>query len=146
MFICKGCTLNIRLLRPRGWYWCPGGLVQRGSEPGKGLWGLPGGVVETGETVTQAVVREIMEECNISVSVSRLIDVFDVITPDLAGRIRYHYIIISYLANYISGEIRVSQETMDVKWVHPSILSGYELTGGTRDLLSKARDKGILVF
>jgi len=121
-------------------------LVQRGSEPGQGLWSLPGGVVEAGETVIQAVAREIMEECNIIVSVGRLIDVFDVINPDPAGKIRYHYIIISYLAAYVSGEIRISPETMDVRWVHPGALGGYELTGGTHALLYRAREAGILVF
>jgi 8-oxo-dGTP diphosphatase len=121
-------------------------LVQRGSEPGKGLWSLPGGVVEIGETVMQAVAREIMEECGISVSVKRVIDVFDTIIQDPEGKIRYHYIIISYLAGYIGGEIRISQEIRDARWVQTGALDGYELTAGARDLLSKARKDGILFY
>ncbi len=91
-------------------------LVQRGKEPGRGRWGLPGGVVELGEKVREAAIREVGEECGIQVRPDRLIEVLDAIRPDQAGRIQYHYILIDLLAEYESGELTPASDAQDACW------------------------------
>ena len=66
-------------------------LVQRGREPAKGLWGLPGGMLELGETVAEGVRREVWEECGVEIEVGPLVGVFEPMQRDDAGRLRYHY-------------------------------------------------------
>src|SRR3954471_16503073 len=71
-------------------------LVQRGQEPLKGEWSLPGGVVEIGETLTAALVREVQEETSLDVVVGEVVEVLDSIRRDADGRAEYHYVIVDY--------------------------------------------------
>ena len=81
-------------------------LVQRGREPGKGSWGLPGGMLELGETLAEGARREVMEECGVEIEVGPLVAVFEPIQRDEDGRLRFHYVVVDYLARYLSGEPR----------------------------------------
>ncbi len=78
-------------------------LVRRNNEPGKGRWSLPGGLVELGESLEEALKREIMEELSVDVSVKGLLDIFERVIRDEERRIVYHYVVVDYWAEVISG-------------------------------------------
>ncbi|MCC7353199.1 MAG: NUDIX hydrolase, partial [Anaerolineae bacterium] len=85
-------------------------LVQRGQEPGKGTWGLPGGLVELGETAAEAVRREVVEETGLDVEPGPLVGIFEPITRDEEGRIRFHYIVVDFLASLRGGTLRAATD------------------------------------
>jgi 8-oxo-dGTP diphosphatase len=78
-------------------------LAKRGSEPDRGKWSVPGGLVELGEKLEKAVVREVKEETNLDVEVIRLIDAVDNIVRDSNGKLQYHFAILDYLASLKGG-------------------------------------------
>jgi len=110
-------------------------LVKRGHEPGKGLWSIPGGVVELGETVHQAVVREVKEETGLDVEVERLLEVGDVIVNDEAGNVKYHYVMINFLVRVVGGVVKATSDASNVRWFPINRLSGESVTKTTRRLL-----------
>lgn len=112
-------------------------LVRRGNEPSKGKWGLPGGVVEIGEKVEDAVVREVEEETGISIQPVKLLDIFDSIVWDDAGRVQYHYVLCEYLCKVLAGEIHASSDVSDAKWVPLKDLESLEMNSGTRRFIKK---------
>jgi ADP-ribose pyrophosphatase YjhB (NUDIX family) len=91
-------------------------LVRRGSEPLKGHWTLPGGVLEVGETLVEGVVREVREETGLLVEPLQLVELVDRIHRE-AGRIRYHYVIADYLCRVTGGELRAASDADAVRWV-----------------------------
>jgi len=112
-------------------------LVKRQTEPGEGLWSIPGGLVELGETVYEAAKREVKEETSLDIEISELIGVFDSMTYDDAGRLRFHYVLIDYLARPKGGSLKGNAEVADVRWVSVSELGDYELTKILGKLLKK---------
>ncbi len=113
-------------------------LIQRGKEPKKGFWSLPGGAVELGETVKDAIMREIEEECGIDIEPLGPVEVRDSIVRDENDAIKFHYVLISYLARRISGEPRVCDEVSAVEWVPLSEISRYRSTDGLEEIVQKA--------
>jgi ADP-ribose pyrophosphatase YjhB (NUDIX family) len=79
-------------------------LIKRGNEPGRGKWSIPGGLVELGEHIDQAVIREAKEETCLDVVNPRLVDVVDNVDIDDDGKVRYHYVIVDYLVQVVAGE------------------------------------------
>jgi len=120
-------------------------LVRRGNEPSYGRWGLPGGVVELGETVKEGVVREVEEETRIQVRPLRLITTFDSIVRDDGGRIRFHYVLCEFLCEYVGGELEASTDASDATWARIDELEGMNVPSGTRRFIERvAREEGLL--
>jgi len=116
-------------------------LVRRGNEPSYGRWGLPGGVVELGETVEEAVVREVEEETCIMASPLRLITTFDSIVRDEENRIRFHYV----LCEYVGGELEASTDASDATWARLDELEGMNVPSGTRRFIERVAREGDLL-
>jgi len=91
-------------------------LVRRGSEPLKGHWTLPGGMLEVGETLAAGTAREVKEETGLDVEPIELVEVLDRIHRE-AGRVRYHYVIADYLCRVTGGELRAASDADAVRWV-----------------------------
>ena len=91
-------------------------LVRRGHEPLKGQWSLPGGLLEVGESLEAAVVREVEEETSLQVRAVELIELLDRIHRD-GDRIRYHYVIADYLCLVVGGDLRAASDAEAVRWV-----------------------------
>jgi mutator protein MutT len=91
-------------------------LIKRGSEPLKGHWSLPGGLLELGESLQHGVIREVREETGLQVEVLELVELLDRIHHSL-DRIQYHYVIADYLCRVVSGELRAASDAEAVRWV-----------------------------
>lgn len=91
-------------------------LVQRGHEPAKGKWSIPGGLIEIGESLTGAVVREAREETGLEVEPLALVELLDRIHRE-GERIRYHYVIADYLCRVVGGELKAASDADAVRWV-----------------------------
>jgi ADP-ribose pyrophosphatase len=113
-------------------------LIQRGNAPRRGDWGLPGGVVELGETLRDAARREVCEECGIEIALGDLIDTFEVLQRDDSGRLQYHYVIIDFTAEYVGGELRAASDVLDARWVDCHNLDVFLLPTETRRVIQKA--------
>ena len=114
-------------------------LVERGKEPHKGMWSLPGGVLELGERLADGLRREIREETGLEVRVLEVVEVFERILPDAGGRTEYHYVLIDYLCERIGGELRPGDDVRCAVWVEPARLGEYHITPGTPAVIEKAR-------
>jgi ADP-ribose pyrophosphatase YjhB (NUDIX family) len=113
-------------------------LVERGGQPLKGYWSLPGGLVETGERLEEAVRREVLEETGLRVKPTHLFGIYERIMPGADGRIEYHYLLLDYVCKVISGAIQAADDASSVRWVRQSELDAYKLTGGTREVIEQA--------
>lgn len=102
-------------------------LIRRGGEPGAGLWSIPGGNVELGETLEEALKREVREETGLEIIVGKLAGVHNLVVRE-AGRIRFHYVILDYFADVVSGEMCPASDVTDCRWVRLDELRQYRLT------------------
>jgi ADP-ribose pyrophosphatase YjhB (NUDIX family) len=119
-------------------------LVRRASDPNKGLWSIPGGLVRIGECLRDAVRREVWEETGLEVEVGDLAFVSEEIFR--AEGVRYHYILIDFFAEVVGGELRAGSDAMDVAWFDINEL-GNEVIEGVRKIIGeiKAGRKGIFI-
>ncbi|MFW6055100.1 MAG: NUDIX hydrolase [Thermodesulfobacteriota bacterium] len=115
-------------------------LVKRGQEPSLGRWSIPGGRVELGETIQEAVEREIREETSLAVKAGQLVYHFESIQRDESGGIRYHYLILDLWAGYVSGEPRPGGDAADAGWFRPEDLQRFEVSQSTLHLLRSGID------
>jgi 8-oxo-dGTP diphosphatase len=113
-------------------------LVERGREPLKGYWSLPGGLVEPGEKLEEAVRREIQEETGLRVGPVRLFEIFERIMRDASGRAEYHYVLADYVCKVTGGELQAGDDVSRVEWARRSQLDQYRLTEGTREVIERA--------
>lgn len=100
-------------------------LVKRGHAPLAGEWSLPGGGVELGETLVEAVARELFEETGLQVSVGPLIELVDRVHRDATGRVEYHYVVADYLCTVTTGALQAGTDAADVRWVPVAALEAY---------------------
>jgi 8-oxo-dGTP diphosphatase len=112
-------------------------LIRRGKAPSYGIWSVPGGAVHLGESLRDAVRREIREECGIEIDLTDVLEAVDRITRDAEGRTQYHYVVIDYLARWASGEVASASDSLEARWVAPADLSQYQMTSGTADVIRK---------
>ena len=113
-------------------------LVQRGTEPLKGQWSIPGGGLEVGETLRQCAVREAREETGLEIEAGEVLDVFDAIYAQADGRILYHYVLIDFACRLVGGELRAGGDAVQAKWVAPQELDGYEIAETAKTVIVKA--------
>ena len=113
-------------------------IVKRGSPPLEGQWSIPGGMLESGETLLLGVRRELLEETGVDVKVLELIEVFERIHLDGDGKARYHYVVLDYLCEAVRGEARAGSDVTDVAWASPEELAQYGLTETSTRVILKA--------
>jgi 8-oxo-dGTP diphosphatase len=111
-------------------------LIRRAQEPLKGEWSLPGGVVELGETLDQAICREVQEETGLIVETIDIVHAFDRISRDPAGRVRYHYVLIDFLCRVEGGLLACATDALEARWATANELEG--LTPLTVEVIRKA--------
>ena len=114
-------------------------LVERGKPPLQGYWSLPGGLVEAGERLEDAVVREVKEETGLTVTAGRLATVFERIMPDGEGRCEYHYVLVDFYCSVIGGNLAAGDDSKSTRWFAPDELPALLLTEGTREVIELCR-------
>jgi 8-oxo-dGTP diphosphatase len=120
-------------------------LIRRGVEPDKGKWSIPGGGVELGETVRDTAVREAKEECGLDIELvgDTPMDALDKMVPDEKGRLRYHYILLQFLARPKGGTLKPTSDATEARWVPLEEVEKYDLTNSLRLFFKKHRKEMI---
>jgi 8-oxo-dGTP diphosphatase len=116
-------------------------LEKRGHEPARGRWSIPGGVVELGERLKVAVVRETKEETGLDVEVVDLVGVVDQIDLDDAGKVKYHFVIVDFYVKVVGGELQADSDADELRWVPLEEVEGYDLTASFRRFFVKNKGK-----
>lgn len=114
-------------------------MIRRGQPPRQGIWSLPGGAQDLGETVADGIRREIREETGIEIELLGLVDVIDSIHRDPDGRVRYHYTIIDYAARWLAGEARPGDDALEVGWFSLAELAGLDTWAETLRVIERSR-------
>lgn len=117
-------------------------LVKRGKAPAKGMWSIPGGSVELGETLKQAAEREILEETGIRINAGEPVYSFEVIEYDDTGKIRFHYYIIDLDCKFENGQIKPGDDAADARWISEKNLDLLQINPKTRELLHRKYNFG----
>jgi len=117
-------------------------LIKRGHAPLKGEWSLPGGGVETGETLEQAVAREVLEETGVTIEVGPIVEVLDRISRDSEGRVEHHFVLVDFVARPNGGFMRSASDAEDAAWVQLSELPKYGVAPVTLSVIQKASSRG----
>jgi ADP-ribose pyrophosphatase YjhB (NUDIX family) len=113
-------------------------LVRRGNEPQKGLWSVPGGALELGESLQQGVRREVLEETGLEVRVLEFAEVLERIMTDDRGAVEYHYVLLDYLCEPVGGALSAGDDAVEAAWVNRADLSARSLTPGLEAVIEKA--------
>ena len=116
-------------------------LEKRKNEPSRGKWSIPGGLVELGESVEQAVIREVKEETGLDVEALCLVDVVDNVNLDARGKVKYHYVIVDYFINVWRGLPEAASDADELMWVPFSEVEEHDLTKSFRDFFQRNRRK-----
>jgi len=116
-------------------------LVRRGTPPLLGEWSLPGGVLECGEALREAVVREAREETGLTVEVGEMLGVYERVIRTEDGRVRYHYVLIDFLCRRIAGEMRAGSDAAEVGWFRRDELPALKLAYDANDVVLKGLER-----
>jgi ADP-ribose pyrophosphatase YjhB (NUDIX family) len=118
-------------------------VVRRAGAPAKGLWTLPGGRVEVGETLVEAVHREVMEETALKVEVIGLAGYREIILPEAVGERGRHFVILPFAARWVSGEVVLNDELSDSRWTAVEAVTGLQTTEGLLEILRRAEQLAV---
>lgn len=113
-------------------------IVERNQEPLKGYWSIPGGILETGETLEAGVQREVREETGLEVEALEMFEIFERVIRDAEGRPEYHYVLIDYVCRPCGGALRAASDVSRAVWVKQDELRDYRLTEGTLGVIERA--------
>lgn len=116
-------------------------IVRRARPPAHGVFTLPGGVVEAGETLHEAVVREIAEETSLAIEPVALAGHREVIVRDKEGKAERHFIILAFAARWISGEPRLNEELAEARWLRPEEIKPLKTTEGLHEIIAAAFER-----
>lgn len=116
-------------------------LIKRGKAPLLGEWSIPGGMLELGQTLRQGAEREALEETGLVVRATELLGVFDRVVPDAEGKIIYHYVLIDFLCERVSGELHAGADAADARWYKPEEVADLPLTEDTAGVIRAALAK-----
>ena len=120
-------------------------LVKRANEPNKGKWSIPGGVVKLGESLTDALKREIMEETGLEIKVSDVVCVSEEIIKD-ENKIKFHYVIIDFIAEVTGGELKVGSDALEARWVGFNELDSLEIVEFVKKLVENIKSGKRRIF
>jgi len=112
-------------------------LVKRAFDPGAGKWSVPGGLVERGEKLSEACVREAEEETGLKTQVLELINVFDMIEEDDSGKVKYHYVLVEFLAKPTGGVLKPNAEVTEMGWFTRDETKNLDMTRTARKALDE---------
>ena len=112
-------------------------LVRRGRAPSRGVWAVPGGRIELGETLAEAAEREVREETGVQVRAGEPVWSFDSVVRDPEGRVAFHYVVVDLLADYVAGEPRAGDDALAARWARPEDLPGMTVSPPTLHLLER---------
>ena len=113
-------------------------MAQRGKEPLKGWWSLPGGLLELGESLADGIRREVREETGLEIRPLGILEVFERIMRDAGGAPEYHYVLIDYMCRVAGGTLRAGDDVCRVEWVRRRDLPQLQITEGTLAVIEKA--------
>jgi ADP-ribose pyrophosphatase YjhB (NUDIX family) len=113
-------------------------LVRRGNEPLKGHWSLPGGAVDVGETLHEAIRREVREETGVEIEPRAIVEVLDRISADPDGRTRFHYVLIDFVCDAVGGTLCCASDAAEALWVDISAVADYGLGEPAMSVVHKA--------
>jgi len=113
-------------------------LVRRGTEPLKGEWSIPGGVVELGETLRQSAVREAKEETGLEVDAGEVLEVVDRIMRDPEHKVQYHYVLVDFICRRIAGEAHAGADASEVRWITAEELRSFPVSDSAAAVIRKA--------
>lgn len=118
-------------------------LVKRGVEPAKGKWSIPGGAVELGERIRDALIREVKEECGLNVEIAseKPMDAIDNIIISKDGRLQYHYALLQFLVRLKGGTLRPASDVLDARWISLDEVEKYDLTKSFRSFFEKHQEE-----
>jgi len=116
-------------------------VARRARGPALGIWSVPGGVVEAGETLTEALVREIEEETAMTIEPVALAGHREVVVRDQDQRVSRHFVILCFAARWISGDLRLNEELAEARWLKPVELAGLKTTEGLAEIVATAFER-----
>jgi 8-oxo-dGTP diphosphatase len=114
-------------------------LIRRGKAPRRDQWSIPGGHLEWGESLHDAILREVLEETGLTVAIAGLIDTVDLITRDQKGEATRHYVLIDFATRLVAGELSAGSDAAEARWVPVSALNDYPMWSETRRIIEESR-------